>query len=131
LSANGYEASRALQEDIDFRRKCARCVSVLCNPLVIGVPVVVAIGMHEHGGFQPRYLLPTVVSIFIMCILPLTYTLMLVRKGIIGNFHISDRRQRIYLFSCTPRVFCPGGSDYLSYSGGKPAHTCLAWLRTD
>ena len=73
-------------------------VSVLFNPLVIGVPVILLIGFKDQGEIRLD-LVPTVfLCVGILCILPLIYILALMRMGIVKDFHITDRRQRIYLF---------------------------------
>lgn len=104
----------------------ARRVSVLCNPLLIGVPVVFAIGVHEQGGISPGHVLPAFASIGIMCGIPLVYTLALLRIGIIHDFHISDRKQRIYLFPVLLICFVLGA--LILYHTEGIGHLVLALL---
>ncbi len=97
----GGEAEKHVENDLwskDRGRVWARAFSVAFNPLFIGVPVVLGIAFHEQGGLRTSDLFPAFLSIVIMCGVPLVYTLVLLRKGIVRNFHISDRRQRKYLF---------------------------------
>jgi hypothetical protein len=79
-------------------QEIAKRVSFLFNPLVIGVPLVVLIGIKDQGGIRTDVILPAVLCVGIMCVFPLLYTVALLRLGVIEDFHISDRRQRIYLF---------------------------------
>ncbi len=73
-------------------------VSVFFNPLVIGVPVILLIGIKDQGEIRMD-LMPTVIlCVSILCCLPLIYILFLLRTGVVKDFHITDRRQRIYLF---------------------------------
>lgn len=72
-------------------------VSAIFNPLFIGIPVMLAIGTAEMGIRWDAA--PTVIaSILIMCGVPTVYVIVLVKKGVFANFHVSDRRQRKYLF---------------------------------
>ena len=80
------------------RRRFARRVSLLFNPLVIGVPLVVLIGVKDQGGFRTDLVPVALLCVGIMSLLPLAYTLVLMRLGIVKNFNVSDRRQRVYLF---------------------------------
>jgi len=73
-------------------------VSLLFNPLVIGVPVILLIGLKDVGEIRLE-LVPTIfLCVGILCIFPLIYILALMRVGLVKDFHITDRRQRIYLF---------------------------------
>jgi hypothetical protein len=104
----------------------AQRFSVAFNPLLIGVPVVLAIAIREQGGIRTSDLVPAAVSILIMCVVPLVYTLILLRKGIIRNFHISDRRQRKYLF---PVLFaCFVAVVWILYRTGDVSPLVLALL---
>jgi hypothetical protein len=77
--------------------KFAWWISALFNPLIIGIPVMLAIGIADTGIRWEAT--PTVIaSIFIMCVVPAAYIRILMKKGIFHNFHVSDRRQRVYLF---------------------------------
>lgn len=81
-----------------IRIRFASKVSILFNPLVIGVPVILLIGFKDQGEIRMD-LVPTVfLCVGILCILPLIYILALMRAGIVKDFHLTDRRQRIYLF---------------------------------
>ena len=79
-------------------RKIAKILSIVFNPLVVGIPVMIGIGIADMGGFRFDAIPSVTAVITVMCIIPLVYVKILLRKGIIKNFHISDRRQRIYLF---------------------------------
>ena len=35
---------------------------------------------------------------FVMCVVPTLYVIALMKRGVFENFHVSDRRQRKYLF---------------------------------
>lgn len=110
----------------DRGRIWARRFSVAFNPLLIGVPVVLAIAIREQGGIRTSDLVPAAVSILIMCVVPLVYTLILLRKGIIKNFHVSDRRQRKYLF---PVLFaCFVAVVWILYRTGDVSPLVLALL---
>lgn len=77
--------------------RIARWVSAVFNPLFIGIPVMIAIGIADVGlrlETTPTVLL----AIFIMCGIPTLYVIVLMKKGIFHIFHVSDRRQRKYLF---------------------------------
>jgi len=87
LNARSYGLSRP-----------ARIISILFNPLVIGVPAVLAIGIKDRGGIELEVIPAALLAIIIMCIIPLLYIRFLLKRGVVENFHISDRRQRIYLF---------------------------------
>jgi hypothetical protein len=104
----------------------ARWVSLFCNPLIIGVPVVLAIGIKEHGGFRPEHVVPALECIAVLCLVPLVYTLVLVRKGIIQDFHVTDRKQRIYLFPVLLACFALGG--WILYHTGGMSRLILALL---
>lgn len=72
-------------------------VSAVFNPLFIGIPVMIAIGIADVGlrlETTPTVLL----AIAIMCGIPTLYVIALMKMGIIHNFHVSDRGQRKYLF---------------------------------
>lgn len=72
-------------------------VSAIFNPLFIGIPVMLAIGTAEMGIRWDAA--PTVAAvIFVMCAVPTIYVIILMKKGVFENFHVSDRRQRKYLF---------------------------------
>ncbi len=72
-------------------------VSAIFNPLFIGIPVMLAIGVAEMGIRWDAT--PTVLAaIFVMCIVPTAYVIVLMKRGVFENFHVSDRRQRKYLF---------------------------------
>lgn len=72
-------------------------VSAIFNPLFIGIPVMIAIGIAETGIRWEAT--PTVLAaIFVMCIMPTVYVIVLMKRGVFQNFHVSDRRQRKYLF---------------------------------
>jgi hypothetical protein len=80
------------------RERFAGKVSCLFNPLVIGVPVILLIGTKDVGELRME-LVPTIMlCVGILCIFPLLYILALMRFGIVKDFHITDRRQRVYLF---------------------------------
>ena len=80
------------------RERLAGRLSILLNPLVIGVPVVLLIGLKDVGEMRME-LVPTILlCVGIMCIFPLIYILALMRAGLVKDFHITDRRQRVYLF---------------------------------
>lgn len=76
----------------------ARIVSILFNPLVIGVPAVLAIGIKDKGGIEIGVIPTALLAVFIMCIVPLLYIRLLMKRGVVENFNVSDRKQRIYLF---------------------------------
>lgn len=72
-------------------------VSAVFNPLFIGIPVMLAIGIAETGIRWEAT--PTVLAaIFIMTVVPTIYVIVLMKRGVFENFHVSDRRQRKYLF---------------------------------
>ncbi len=72
-------------------------VSAIFNPLFIGIPVMLAIGIAETGIRWEAT--PTVLTaIFIMTVVPTVYVIVLMKRGVFENFHVSDRRQRKYLF---------------------------------
>lgn len=72
-------------------------VSVIFNPLFIGIPVMLAVGVAEMGIRWDAT--PTVLAaIFVMCVVPTIYVVALMKMGVFQNFHVSDRRQRKYLF---------------------------------
>jgi len=80
------------------RERFAGLVSVLFNPLVIGVPVILLVGAKDVGELRWE-LIPTILlCVGVLCIFPLLYILALMRLGRVKDFHITDRRQRIYLF---------------------------------
>jgi hypothetical protein len=77
--------------------KFAYWVSAIFNPLFIGIPVMLAVGIAEMGIRWDAT--PTVLAaIFVMCVVPTIYVIVLMKKGVFQNFHVSDRRQRKYLF---------------------------------
>jgi hypothetical protein len=77
--------------------KIAYWVSAIFNPLFIGIPVMLAVGIAEMGIRWDAT--PTVLAaIFVMCVVPTIYVIVLMKKGVFQNFHVSDRRQRKYLF---------------------------------
>ncbi|MFZ5630322.1 MAG: hypothetical protein ACOY5B_14420 [Spirochaetota bacterium] len=72
-------------------------VSAIFNPLFVGIPVMLAIGIAETGIRWEAT--PTVLAaIFVMTVVPTVYVIVLMRRGVFENFHVSDRRQRKYLF---------------------------------
>ncbi len=72
-------------------------LSAIFNPLFIGIPVMLAIGTAEMGIRWDAT--PTVLAaIFVMCVVPTVYVIVLMKRGVFRNFHVSDRRQRKYLF---------------------------------
>lgn len=72
-------------------------ISAIFNPLFVGIPVMLAIGTAEMGIRWDAA--PTVIAaILIMCGVPTVYVIVLMKKGVFENFHVSDRRQRKYLF---------------------------------
>lgn len=72
-------------------------VSAIFNPLFIGIPVMLSIGIAETGIRWEAT--PTVLAaIFVMCVVPTVYVIILMKRGVFENFHVSDRRQRKYLF---------------------------------
>ena len=76
----------------------ARIVSIFFHPLIIGVPAVLAIGIKDKGGIEIEVIPTALLAILIMCIVPLVYIRFLMKRGVVENFNVSDRRQRIYLF---------------------------------
>jgi hypothetical protein len=80
------------------RERFASRVSFLFNPLLIGIPVILLIGAKDVGEIRLE-LVPTIfLCVGILCIFPLIYILALMRAGLVNDFHITDRRQRVYLF---------------------------------
>lgn len=72
-------------------------VSAIFNPLFVGIPVMLAIGIAETGIRWEAT--PTVLAaIFVMTVVPTVYVIVLMKRGVFENFHVSDRRQRKYLF---------------------------------
>ncbi len=76
----------------------ARIISILFNPLLIGLPAVLAIGIKDKGGIEIEVIPTALLAVFIMCIVPLAYIRLLMKRGVVENFNVSDRRQRVYLF---------------------------------
>ena len=82
-----------------MKEQFARIVSFLFNPLVIGVPVILLIGAGDVGEIRNGpHAHRSPVGVGILCILPLIYIMILLRTGLVQDFHITDRKQRIYLF---------------------------------
>ena len=101
-------------------------VSAIFNPLFIGIPVMLAIGTAEMGIRWDAA--PTVIaSILIMCGVPTVYVIVLVKKGVFANFHVSDRRQRKYLFPVL--IICFAVTVYLLWR--DPAIGRLVALHAD
>ncbi len=73
-------------------------VSILFNPLVIGVPVMLLIGLKDLGGIPADQIPLIILCVGTLCVLPLIYVITLLRIGLIKDFNITDRRQRVYLF---------------------------------
>lgn len=73
-------------------------VSILFNPLVIGVPVMLLIGFKDVGGIPADQIPLIILCVGTLCVFPLVYVITLMRFGIIKDFHITDRKQRVYLF---------------------------------
>ena len=78
--------------------RVARRLSLVFNPLVFGVPVVVAIAIHEQGGVTFYDVVNAAAVVTLISGIPLLYTTVLMRLGIFSNFNVSNRRERIYLF---------------------------------
>ena len=76
----------------------ARKMSVVFNPLVIGVPVLLLIAVKDLGGIPVDQIPLVVLCVGTLSFLPLVYILVLMRAGVVKDFHITERRQRIYLF---------------------------------
>ena len=72
-------------------------VSAIFNPLFVGIPVMLAIGIAETGIRWEAT--PTVLAaIFVLTVVPTVYVIVLMKRGVFENFHVSDQRQRKYLF---------------------------------
>lgn len=65
----------------------ARILSILFNPLVIGVPAVLAIGIKDQGGIDLSVGPSALLAITVMCILPLLYIRVLLSRGVVKNFN--------------------------------------------
>jgi len=104
----------------------ARRISLLFNPLLIGAPLVILIGIKDQGGIRVDIIFPAVLCIGILCILPLIYTLALMRIGVISDFNVSDRRQRIYLFPVL--LVCFLATVFILYSTEGVSRLVLALL---
>ena len=104
----------------------ARRASILFNPLVIGVPVVLAIAIKEQGGIRLVDVPTALLSIFVICIVPLIYVLALMKFGVFENFNVSDRRQRVYLFPVL--LVCFFITAWILYRKGDVSPLVLAML---
>ncbi|MFC1890566.1 hypothetical protein ACFL4G_12510, partial [Thermodesulfobacteriota bacterium] len=131
LFRNGVGIRMSAENQISRRErsnanKIARRLSILFNPLVIGVPVVLAIAIHEQGGIRLVDVPTAMLSIFVICIVPLIYVFALMKFGVFENFNVSDRRQRIYLFPVL--LVCFFVTAWILYRKGDVSPLVIAML---
>jgi hypothetical protein len=106
-------------------QRFAYWVSAIFNPLFIGIPVMIAIGIAETGIRWEAT--PTVLgAIFVMCIVPTLYVIVLMKRGVFQNFHVSDRRQRKFLFPVL--ILCFAVTVYLLWRDAAIGRLVVATL---
>jgi hypothetical protein len=95
----------------------ARVVSDVVSPPVVWAALAIPLAFYAEPD-HPRAWLYALIYIALVCVLPIVYIGVMVKRGKITDIHIKVRRQRIIPYLVT--IICAGGAAVLLWALNAP-----------